>query len=161
VRLILRVTLSAITPPHLRSGETASDFSPNIDMFIDGTHFPLVWMQIATPGKNPEDSSFAELEALLARKEVFVLLNDEGLDKGNHEHSPEEMKQTSLWMQSHKSDLQGVVKASVHIEPSIEKRPVSKASAVVHAKSRVTPCSRPPPRRGSGIGADAVGRRIR
>ncbi|MDR6575951.1 hypothetical protein [Pseudomonas extremaustralis] len=103
-------------------------------MLIDATQFPLVWMQIATPSKNPEGSPFAEFEALLARKEVFVLLDDEGLDKGNHEHSPEEMKQTSLWMKNHKSDLRAFVKASIHIEPSTAKRLASKAFAVVYEK---------------------------
>ncbi|PMX27496.1 MULTISPECIES: hypothetical protein [unclassified Pseudomonas] len=103
-------------------------------MLIDATQFPLVWMQISTPSKNPEDSPFAEFEALLARKEVFVLLNDESLDSGEHEHSPEEMKQTSLWMKRHKSDLRAFVKASIHIEPNTAKRLASKAFAVMYEK---------------------------
>jgi len=103
-------------------------------VLIDATEFPLVWMQIAAPSNKPEDSPFAEFEALLARKEVFVLLNDEGLDTGDHEHSPEEMKQTSLWMKRHKSDLRIFVKASIHIEPSTAKRLASKAFTVVYEK---------------------------
>ncbi|MHC8380606.1 hypothetical protein [Pseudomonas sp. LB3P14] len=103
-------------------------------MLIDASRFPLVWMQIATPSKNPGDSPFAEFEALLARKEPFVLLNDEGLHQGSHEHSPDEMKQTSLWMKRHKSDLRTFVKASIHIEPSTPKRLAARAFAIVYEK---------------------------
>ena len=103
-------------------------------MFIDATRFPLVWIQIATASRNPEDSPFAEFEALLARKKSFVLLNDEGLGRGNHEHSPDEMKQTSLWMKRHKRELRAFVKASIHIEPSTTKRLAANAFAVIYAK---------------------------
>ena len=103
-------------------------------MVIDATQFPLVWMQIAAPNKNPDGSPFAEFDALLARKEPFVLLNDEGLDAGDHEHSPGEMKQASLWMKRNKSDLRAFVKASIHIEPRTAKRLASKAFAVVYEK---------------------------
>lgn len=103
-------------------------------MLIDATRFPLVWVQIAATRENPAASPFAEFEALLARKEAFVLLNDEGLDAGEHEHAPQEMKQTSLWMKRHKSELRAFVKASIHIEPSVAKRLAAKAFAVVYEK---------------------------
>lgn len=103
-------------------------------MLIDATQFPLVWMQIAAPSKAAEESPFAEFETLLARKEVFVLLNEEGLDRDKHEHSPEEMKQTSLWMKRHKDELRAFVKASIHIEPNAAKRLGAKAFAVVFEK---------------------------
>ena len=91
-------------------------------MLIDASKFPLVWMRLNAPGTEPTASPFAEFEGLLARKEVFVLLNDEGLDTGEHEHSPEERKQTSLWMKRHKSELQTFVKAGIYIEPNTAKR---------------------------------------
>lgn len=103
-------------------------------MQIDATQFPLVWMRLNAPGTDPEASPFAEFEALLARKKVFVLLNDEGLDKGDHEHSPEEMKQTSLWMKRHKSELRALVKAWIYIEPNTAKRLATKAFALVYEK---------------------------
>jgi len=103
-------------------------------MFIDASQFPLVWMRLNAPGTDPEASPFAEFEALLARKRVFVLLNDEGLDKGDHEHSPEEMKQTSLWMKRHKSELRALVKAGIYIEPNTAKRLATKAFALVYEK---------------------------
>jgi hypothetical protein len=109
-------------------------FQRSIDMLIDAARFPLVWMQIAAPGGNPTTEPFAEFEALLARREVFVLFNDEGLDKGEHEHSPEEMKQTSLWMKRHKSELRDFVKAAIYIEPSATKRLVTKAFTLVYEK---------------------------
>ncbi|SKC74305.1 hypothetical protein [Paraburkholderia hospita] len=103
-------------------------------MLIDAAQFPLVWMRINAPSNNAEASPFSEFEALLAREEVFVLLNDEELDKGEHEHSPEEMKQTSLWMKRHKSELRAFVKAAIYIEPSTAKRLATKAFAVVYEK---------------------------
>ncbi|MDN7669591.1 hypothetical protein QZM08_25345 [Burkholderia vietnamiensis] len=109
-------------------------FRRSIGMLIDGTQFPLVWMRLNAPGTDPEASPFAEFEALLARKEVFVLLNDEGLDKSEHEHSPEEMKQTSLWMKRHKSELRAFVKAGIYIEPSTAKRLATKAFTMVYEK---------------------------
>lgn len=103
-------------------------------MHIDAIQFPLVWIQIATPSKNPEDPPFAEFKALLARNEVFVLLNDEDLDEGEHEHWSEEIEQTSLWMKRHMSDLRAFVKASIHVEPSTAKRLPSKALAIAYEK---------------------------
>jgi hypothetical protein len=103
-------------------------------MQIDATQFPLVWMRLNAPGTDPEASPFAEFEALLASKKVFVLLNDEGLDKGDHEHSPEEMKQTSLWMKRHKSELRAFIKAGIYIEPNTAKRLATKAFALVYEK---------------------------
>ncbi len=103
-------------------------------MLIDASQFPLVWMRLNAPGTDLETSPFAEFEALLARKKVFVVLNDEGLDKGEHEHSPEEKKQASLWMKRHKSELKAFIKAAIHIEPNTAKRLATKAFALVYEK---------------------------
>ncbi|WP_115718848.1 hypothetical protein [Gallaecimonas mangrovi] len=103
-------------------------------MFIDASQFPIVWMRLNVPGTDPEASPFAEFEALLARKRVFVLLNDEGLDKGDHQHSSEEMKQTSRWMKRHKSELRAFVKAGIYIEPSTAKRLATQAFTRVYEK---------------------------
>jgi hypothetical protein len=101
---------------------------------MTSTHLLAIVIRIALIALFPEASPFAEFEALLARKEPFVLLNDEGLDAGDHEHSPGEMKQASLWMKRNKSDLRAFVKASIHIEPRTTKRLASKAFAVVYEK---------------------------
>lgn len=103
-------------------------------MRIDDTHFPFVWMQMVSPGKDPDASPFTEFEALLARKEAFVLLNDEGFAHGSHEHSPEEMKQATRWMKAHKNELRTFVKASVVIEPNTVKRTAAKPFAVIFEK---------------------------
>ncbi|WJV52361.1 hypothetical protein PCO85_14070 [Prodigiosinella aquatilis] len=103
-------------------------------MRIDATQFPFVWMQIAAFGRDPDVSPFTELEALLARKEVFVFLNDEGIAHDKHAHSPEEMKQTTRWMKAHKSELQAFVKASIHIEPNNAKRIAAKPFSIVYEK---------------------------
>ncbi len=103
-------------------------------MLIDASQFPLVWMRLNAPGTDPEASPFAEFEALLARKKVFVLLNDEGLNKGDHEHSPEEMKLASRWMKRHKSELRTLVKAGIYIERNTAKRLATKAFALMYEK---------------------------
>lgn len=103
-------------------------------MQIDDSQFPVVWMRLNASGTDAEASPFAGFEALLARKEAFVLLNDEGLDKDTHDHSQEEMKQTSLWMKRHKSELRAFVKAGIYIEPSTAKRMANKAFALVYEK---------------------------
>ncbi|ACR32607.1 hypothetical protein [Burkholderia glumae] len=106
-------------------------------MLIDASKFPVVWMRLNSPGTDAAASPFTEFEVLLARKEVFVLLNEEGLDKGRqeeHEHPPEEMKQTSLWMKRHKSALRAFVRAGIYIEPNTAKRLATKAFALMYEK---------------------------
>ena len=103
-------------------------------MQIDASGFPLVWMRFKAPATDPDASPFAEFEALLARKQGFVLFNDEGLDKSDHEHSPEEKKQTALWMKRNKNELRAFVKAAIYIEPSIAKRMATKAFASLYEK---------------------------
>ena len=103
-------------------------------MLIDAARFPLVWVRINAPANTADASPFSEFEALLARREAFVLLNDEGLDEDEHEHSHEERKQTSLWMKRHKSELRAFVKAMICIESNAAKRLAAKAFAVVYEK---------------------------
>ncbi|MEE4683528.1 hypothetical protein V2K59_01600 [Pseudomonas alliivorans] len=102
-------------------------------MRIEANQFPLVWLQKATQGYSQEDS-LAQFETLLARHEPFVLLSNEGLDKEQTEHSPDEMKQMALWMKRHKSELKQYVKASIHVESSLTKRLAGKALSVVYEK---------------------------
>lgn len=102
-------------------------------MRIDVTQFPFVWLQQTTPGHSLEES-LVEFKAVLARKEPFVLISNEGLDKEQPEHSPEELKQITLWMKRHKSDLKRYVKASIHIESSLAKRLAGKAFAIMYEK---------------------------
>jgi len=103
-------------------------------MRIDATQFPFVWMQIVAPDKGSDTSPFIELETLLARQEVFVLLNDEGMAHSKQTHSSEEMKQTTRWMKAHKSELRAFVKASICIEPNNVKRVAAKPFAIVYEK---------------------------
>ncbi|WP_207282324.1 hypothetical protein [Pseudomonas sp. FW300-N2F2] len=102
-------------------------------MRIDATQFPFVWLQKTTPGHS-QDESLAEFEAVLARNEPFVLISNEGLDKEQPEHSPVELKQITLWMKRHKSELKRYVKASIHIESSLAKRLAGKAFAIMYEK---------------------------
>ncbi|QTP37134.1 hypothetical protein B7759_05776 (plasmid) [Burkholderia glumae] len=66
-----------------------------------------------------------------------VLCGHQHLDKGRqeeHEHPPEEMKQTSLWMKRHKSALRAFVRAGIYIEPNTAKRLATKAFALMYEK---------------------------
>ena len=103
-------------------------------MLIDSTQFPLVWIQFSKSPSTPNAPLFAEFEALLARREVFVLINGEGLDKDEKEHSKEETKQTTLWMKRNKAELRAFIKAGIYIEPNAAKRLAAKAFAVVFEK---------------------------
>ncbi|WP_372387235.1 hypothetical protein [Xanthomonas axonopodis] len=103
-------------------------------MLIDTTEFPLVWMSLKKSSPDSDASQFAEFEALLARKEVFVIINDEGLDGEEHSHTKEEAKQTTLWMKRNKPALKAYIKAGIYIEPNAAKRLATKAFAVVFEK---------------------------
>jgi hypothetical protein len=103
-------------------------------MLIDATQFPLVWMRFSKRGSDPNASPFAEFEVLLARKEMFVLINDEGLDKGEREHSKGEAKQITLWMKRNKTDLRTFIKAGIYIEQNAAKRLAAKVFASVYEK---------------------------
>ncbi|MEN5095469.1 hypothetical protein [Stenotrophomonas sp. TWI1409] len=103
-------------------------------MQLDALDFPIVWMRFKAPSNSPGLSPFEEFEQLLARKQPFVLINDEGLDRSNHEESPEERKQVSLWMKRNKAELRSYVKAAIYIEPSTAKRVATKAFAAIYEK---------------------------
>lgn len=91
-------------------------------MQVDIKQFPFVWMRFKLADQATDASPFAGFEALLARRTPFVLLNDEGLDQSEHQHSHDERKQTSLWMKQHRAELRAFVKAAIYIEPNEAKR---------------------------------------
>ncbi|MNJ33910.1 hypothetical protein D3C77_286020 [compost metagenome] len=99
-------------------------------MVIDSTRFPMVWMNIGTSGIHTDDEGFRAFEALLARAEPFVLLDEERANEEQQEHSHEEQKQLSLWMKHHKTALRSFVKAQIHIEPDVTKQQAAKLFAV-------------------------------
>jgi hypothetical protein len=103
-------------------------------MFIDSATFPIVWMRQAAPSKEPPQAPFDEFANLLARRRAFVFLSEEGFSDGEHKHTPEERKQTSLWMKKNKVEIRAFVKALVQIEPSAAKRLAGKAFAIVFSK---------------------------
>lgn len=101
-------------------------------MFLDSSAFPLVWMRQTAPSSAPPQEPFDELANLLARKQAFVFLSEEGFN--DHEHGQEERKQTSLWMKKHKADIRAFIKAMILIEPNAARRLASKAFAVMFGK---------------------------
>lgn len=104
-------------------------------MLIDTSMFPVVWMRLAEPADKAKDESlFSEFEALLARKESLVFINDEGLDLNQHDHSKEEMQIVAQWRKQHKRELHSLVKGTIYIEPSEERRLAAKDFAVMFEK---------------------------
>lgn len=105
-------------------------------MLIDATHFPIVWIKMMTSSPVVDATPLAEFEALLAQKKPFVLINDEGIDKEEREHShtKEEAKHITLWMKRNKADLKAYIKSGIYIEPSMAKRLAAKAFTLVFEK---------------------------
>ncbi|OBY91846.1 MULTISPECIES: hypothetical protein [Pseudomonas] len=91
-------------------------------MVIDSTLFPMVWMKVGASTIDTGDEGFKAFEALLARAEPFVLLDEGRAEQRAEEQSHEERKQLSLWMKRHKAALRSFVKAQIYIEPDLDKQ---------------------------------------
>ena len=103
-------------------------------MQLDFSAFPLVWMRRAADASVPPDMLFAQLDALLARQQAFVILSEEGFDEDGHEHPQEERKRASLWMKQNKAAIRAYIQGMVLVEPSAAKRLAGKAFAVMFGK---------------------------
>ena len=102
-------------------------------MQLDLSTFPLVWMRReATPVQS--DILFAQFDALLARRQAFVILSEEGFDEEGHAHPQEERKRASLWMKQNKAAIRAYIQGMVLVEPSAAKRLAGKAFAVMFGK---------------------------
>lgn len=101
-------------------------------MFLDSSAFPMVWMRQTAQSGAPAQEPFDELANLLARKQVFVFLSEEGFN--DHDHAQDERKQTALWMKQHKVEIRAFIKAMILIEPNAAKRLASKAFATMFVK---------------------------
>ena len=95
-------------------------------MHLDLSTFPLVWMRREAEPVQP-DSLFAQFDALLARRQAFVILSEEGFDEDGHEHPQEERKRAALWMKRNKAAIRAYIQAMVLVEPSAAKRLAGKA----------------------------------
>lgn len=95
--------------------------------------FPLVWMSKNNDGITSMEEGFAIFEALLARKEAFVLLCADETEP-EHEHTKEENHQISRWMKKNKPELKAYVKGMIQIEPSAAKRLAAKPFSNLFAK---------------------------
>ncbi|WP_076591717.1 hypothetical protein [Herminiimonas arsenitoxidans] len=103
-------------------------------MTLDTSNFPLVWMcRLAASTNQDAENAFKQLDELLAKQQPFVLLSQDEVDE-NHEHSPQERKQITLWMKKNKSEIRTWIKGMVQIEPSTVKRLGMRAFAKTFAK---------------------------
>jgi hypothetical protein len=75
-----------------------------------------------------------QFDALLARRQAFVILSEEGFDEDGHEHPQEERKRASLWMKRNKAAIRAYIQGMVLVEPSAAKRLAGKAFAVMFGK---------------------------
>lgn len=103
-------------------------------MQLDLSTFPFVWMRRDGASGAQADVLFAQFEALLARRQAFVILSEEGFDEDGHAHPQEERKRASLWMKQNKAAIRAYIQGMVLIEPSAAKRLAGKAFAVLFGK---------------------------
>jgi len=102
-------------------------------MQLDLSAFPLVWMRREAAPVQP-DILFAQFDALLARRQAFVILSEEGFDEDGHEHPQEERRRAALWMKQNKAAIRAYIQGMVLVEPSAAKRLAGKAFAVMFGK---------------------------
>jgi hypothetical protein len=101
-------------------------------MLLDDTKFPIVRLHYNQADEQGEGSGFQRFEALLERRQPFVLI---GLGaQPDQVQSVEERKQVTLWMKRNRPALHTYVRAMVYVEPSPAKRFLAKASAPVFQK---------------------------
>lgn len=103
-------------------------------MQLDLSTFPFVWMRRDGASGAQADVLFAQFDALLARRQAFVILSEEGFDEDGHAHPQEERKRAALWMKQNKAAIRAYIQGMVLIEPSAAKRLAGKAFAVLFGK---------------------------
>jgi hypothetical protein len=87
----------------------------------------------ASANQNSE-SQFAELDGLLSRQQVFVILSGDSVDPAAHKETKDERKQILLWIKQHKTEIKAFIKGMVQIEPNATKRIAAKAVAITFSK---------------------------
>ncbi|KVA42440.1 hypothetical protein [Burkholderia cepacia] len=92
-------------------------------MHITTTEFPFVWLRYTGSTHTDPASLIAELDALLARRELFVLLTDDapsGDDRGADDH--ELRKQLAKWSKANRAQSREWIPAMIAIEPDAARR---------------------------------------
>ncbi|KWC75463.1 ATP--cob(I)alamin adenosyltransferase [Burkholderia cepacia] len=92
-------------------------------MHITTTEFPFVWLRYTGSTHTDPASLIAELDALLARREPFVLLTDDapsGNDRGADDH--ELRKQLAKWSKANRAQSHEWISAMIAIEPDAARR---------------------------------------
>lgn len=92
-------------------------------MHITTTEFPFVWLRYTGSTHTDPARLLAELDALLARRERFVLLTDDapsGDDRGGDDH--ELRKQLAKWSKANRAQSREWIPAMIAIEPDAARR---------------------------------------
>ncbi|MCA8016860.1 ATP--cob(I)alamin adenosyltransferase [Burkholderia metallica] len=92
-------------------------------MQIITTEFPFVWLRYTGSTHTEPARLIAELDALLARREPFVLLTDDapsGDDRGGDDH--EMRKQLAKWSKANRAQSREWIPAMIAIEPDASRR---------------------------------------
>ncbi|KFG96911.1 ATP:cob(I)alamin adenosyltransferase [Burkholderia paludis] len=92
-------------------------------MQIVTTEFPFVWLRYSGAAPTNPACLLAELDALLARRERFVLLTDDapsGDDRGADDH--ELRKQLAKWSKANRAQSREWIPAMIAIEPDASRR---------------------------------------
>ncbi|MBN3789427.1 ATP--cob(I)alamin adenosyltransferase [Burkholderia sp. Ac-20353] len=92
-------------------------------MQIVTTEFPFVWMHYTRSRQSDPMAMLAELDALLARRERFVILTDDVPAAGNRESEDHEVrKQLTLWSKANRARSREWIPAMIAIEPDVQLR---------------------------------------
>ncbi|OMG71085.1 ATP--cob(I)alamin adenosyltransferase [Burkholderia ubonensis] len=92
-------------------------------MQIVTTEFPFVWLRYSGSTHTDPARLIVELDALLARRERFVLLTDDaptGDDRGADDH--ELRKQLAKWSKANRVQSREWIPAMIAIEPDASRR---------------------------------------
>lgn len=92
-------------------------------MQIVTSEFPLVWLRYARSPSSEPAHLLAELDALFARRERFVLLTDDAPSGDDHDAQDHEMrKQLAKWSKANRTRSREWIPAMIAVEPDAQRR---------------------------------------
>ncbi|WP_206245649.1 hypothetical protein [Novosphingobium terrae] len=100
-------------------------------MHLKAHAFPIVRMDFDQDSPGGLDESLATFEALLARRQEFVLI---GRGANRQEQDHEERKTLAIWMKRHRDSLRSYVLALVYVAPEADDRLAAEAGAATYEK---------------------------
>ncbi|WP_193101134.1 ATP--cob(I)alamin adenosyltransferase [Burkholderia sp. Z1] len=104
-------------------------------MQIVTTEFPFVWLRYARSPHTDPTHLIDALDALLARRERFVLLTDDAPSGDDHDAGDHELrKQLAKWSKANRAQSREWIPAMIAIEPDASRRVALDAFSGTFAK---------------------------